>query len=238
MEWINHKIVVLWSGYGMTLSTHDGVKVYTPVSLKLYDWWVLNISNRYAWRCDTDKYLISHFRNHLGNHHMDIGVGTGFYLKKSIRSIKKIALTDLNFHSLEYAQKHILDDKLTYRLQHDIFHEFPHELNASFDSISLFYLLHCLPGTMDDKKKAIENMSKILTENGILYGATILGKGVEHNTFGNKLMSIYNKKGIFCNYSDSADSLEKILSSLFYDISISVQGTVALFTAKNKKHKE
>lgn len=46
----------------MTLSTHDGAKVYTPVSLKLYDWWVLNISNSYAWHCDTNKYLIPHFK--------------------------------------------------------------------------------------------------------------------------------------------------------------------------------
>ncbi|HBC5517251.1 TPA: SAM-dependent methyltransferase, partial [Proteus mirabilis] len=50
----------------MTLDTHNGVKVYTPTALKLYDWWVLNISNRYAWRCDTDKYLLPHFKNNLG----------------------------------------------------------------------------------------------------------------------------------------------------------------------------
>lgn len=40
----------------------------------------------------------------------------------------------------------------------------------------------------------IENISKILTEQGVLYGATILGADVEHNFFGNKLMSVYNKK--------------------------------------------
>ena len=57
----------------MTLDTHNGVKVYTPTALKLYDWWVLNISNRYAWRCDTDKYLLPHFKNNLGENHMDIG---------------------------------------------------------------------------------------------------------------------------------------------------------------------
>ncbi|WP_407357607.1 hypothetical protein [Proteus mirabilis] len=79
----------------MTLDTHNGVKVYTPTALKLYDWWVLNISNRYAWRCDTDKYLLPHFKNNLGENHMDIGVGTGFYLKRALANINKIALTDL-----------------------------------------------------------------------------------------------------------------------------------------------
>ena len=220
-------------GYCMTLSTHDGVKVYTPVSLKLYDWWVLNISNSYAWHCDTNKYLIPHFKNHLGERHR--GFGTGFYLKKSLNYIKEISLTDLNLHSLEHTKKYIPDDKLINCLQHDVFQPFSNKLNASYNSISLFYLLHCLPGTMDDKKKAIENISYLLTEKGVLYGTTILGQGVKHNFFGKKLMSIYNKKGIFCNYSDSVDSLEEMLSSLFHDISIHVQGTVALFTAKNKK---
>ncbi|MEN3524503.1 SAM-dependent methyltransferase, partial [Proteus mirabilis] len=56
-----------------------------------------------------------------------------------------------------------------------------------------------------------------------------------HNFFGNKLMSVYNKKGIFSNYSDSADALEKVLSCFFYDVSIHIQGVVALFTARNKK---
>ncbi len=199
----------------MTLDTHNGVKVYTPTALKLYDWWVLNISNRYAWRCDTDKYLLPHFKNNLGENHMDIGVGTGFYLKRALANINKIALTDLNINSLDYAKKNIVDNKLTYCLQHDIYHKFSNEFNSSFDSISLFYLLHCLPGTMEGKKKVIENISKILTEKGVLYGATILGADVEHNFFGNKLMSVYNKKGIFSNYSDSADALEKVLSCFF-----------------------
>lgn len=144
-------------------------------------------------------------------------------------------MTDLNLHSLEHTKKYIPDDKLINCLQHDVFQPFSNKLNASYDSISLFYLLHCLPGTMGDKKKAIENISYLLTEKGVLYGTTILGQGVKHNFFGKKLMSIYNKKGIFCNYSDSVDSLEEMLSSLFHDISIHVQGTVALFTAKNKK---
>ena len=166
---------------------------------------------------------------------MDIGVGTGFYLKRTLANINKIALTDLNVNSLDYAKKHIVDDKLTYCLQHDIYHTFPNEINSSFDSISLFYLLHCLPGTMEDKKKVIENISEILTENGVLYGATILGADVEHNFFGNKLMSVYNKKGIFSNYYDSAAVLEKVLSCFFYDVSIHIEGAVALFTARNKK---
>ncbi len=59
---------------------------------------------------------------------------------------------------------------------------------------------------------------------------------VKHNRFGSKLMSVYNK-GIFSNVYDSGDSLETTLASLFEDVSVNIQGAVALFTAKNKKIK-
>ena len=88
---------------------------------------------------------------------------------------------------------------------------------------------------MEGKKKVIENISKILTEKGVLYGATILGADVEHNFFGNKLMSVYNKKGIFSNYSDSADALEKVLSCFFYDVSFYNFLFLAVNNARNKK---
>lgn len=39
---------------------------------------------------------------------MDIGVGTGFYLKRALANINKIALTDLNINSLDYAKKILL----------------------------------------------------------------------------------------------------------------------------------
>ncbi|MBN7874852.1 class I SAM-dependent methyltransferase, partial [Providencia rettgeri] len=139
--------------------------------------------------------------------------------------------------SLEYAKKYIYDEKLNSCFCHDIFNRFTGELRGAFDSVSIFYLLHCLPGKMSDKKQAIINISETLKDDGTLYGATILGKGVKHNRFGSKLMSVYNKKGIFSNVYDSADSLETTLASLFEDVSVNIQGAVALFTAKNKKIK-
>lgn len=98
---------------------------------------------------------------------------------------------------MNYARKYIQDDKLNLCINHDVFKIFPNKLKSSFDSISIFYLLHCLPGTIDVKKQAIENICDLLTNSGVLYGATILGKNIEHNAFGNKLMSIYNKRNIY-----------------------------------------
>ncbi len=58
----------------------------------------------------------------------------------------------------------------------------------------LFYLLHCLPGQWKVKKKVIENISKNINGTGCFIWCTILGADVEPQFFGNKLMSVYNKK--------------------------------------------
>ncbi|WP_457947317.1 hypothetical protein [Enterobacter mori] len=49
----------------MNKKTRDGIKAYTPLSLKFYYWWVHQVSNRYAWQCDTERHLIPHFRNNM-----------------------------------------------------------------------------------------------------------------------------------------------------------------------------
>jgi hypothetical protein len=67
----------------MHTDSSKGAKVYTPLSLRLYDWWVLNLSNRYAWRCKTESVLLEHFQQYIGVRHLEVGVGTGYYLAKS-----------------------------------------------------------------------------------------------------------------------------------------------------------
>lgn len=64
----------------MSKSTKIGSQIYTPFTLKLYDWWVLKMSNHFAWKCPTHDVLVPHFTEYAGNEHLDIGVGTGFYL--------------------------------------------------------------------------------------------------------------------------------------------------------------
>nr|WP_154325333.1 class I SAM-dependent methyltransferase [Pantoea sp. 201603H] len=212
-----------------------GANAYTPFSLKLYDWWVLTISNRYAWRCPTETLLLTHFQQHMGAKHLDIGVGTGYYPAKTPQGSQDITLLDLNQDSLAAAQRRIGGQRVTASVRHDIFQPFPSELREQFDSVSLFYLLHCLSGSMVEKSLAIRHTAEALKSDGVLYGATILGTGVEHNSFGHKLMTIYNKKGIFSNRQDSSQTLKQVLAEHFHQVKITVHGTVALFCARQKK---
>lgn len=217
----------------MNSSSEAGAAVYSPLTLKLYDGWVLGISNRFAWQCPTREVLQPFFDRHIGATHLDVGVGTGYYLANAnLPNTTKVTLLDLNPSSLEAARQRFgRDDVQT--LQHDVFQPLDAGQSGRYDSISLFYLLHCLPGTMADKAQVFAQLKTALKPDGVLFGATILGDQAGHNGFGRKLMDVYNKKGIFGNRHDTVASLRNALEQHFAQVSIEVVGKVALFTAKS-----
>lgn len=214
----------------MPESTIAGARAYTPFTLKLYDWWVLTVSNRYAWRCPTKPHLLNHFLRNMGENHLDIGVGTGYYLSHAPAG-HTISLLDLNPDSLHFAAARAGEKKIDAQRQHNVYSPFPADWQQRFDSISLFYLLHCLNGNMLDKGRVIDNTAMALKDGGVLYGATILADGVSHNAFGRWLINLYNKKGIFSNLQDGEAQLRQILSARFRTVDIRTVGTVALFSA-------
>lgn len=217
------------------IDTAKGAAVYSPLVLRLYDWWVLGVSNRFAWRCATRKVLMPFFRRHIGPFHLDVGVGTGFYLKGArIPRSTKVTLMDLNAGSLEAARQRIVQGAAR-TVTHDVMTPMPPSLGYGFDSISLFYLLHCLPGTMAEKGAVFGHLKHHLARTGVLYGATILGDGAGHNALGRRLMALYNRKGIFGNRSDTAAALEHALTAHFSDVQVRVVGKVALFEARSPK---
>jgi SAM-dependent methyltransferase len=164
---------------------------------------------------------------------MDVGVGTGYYLAKSkVAPTTEVTLIDLNKNSLEATAARIAH-RSPNCIQHDIYEPLPLSGATLFDSISAFYLLHCLPGTMAERGEAIANLKAHLAPSGTLYGATILGDIAEHNWFGSKLMAVYNRKGIFCNRADSIQTLRKMLEQHFQNVDISQNGKVALFAASS-----
>jgi len=213
----------------MTDSSAAGAAVYSPLTLALYDAWVLGISNRYAWRCPTNEVLLPFFRANVRARHLDIGVGTGYYLVKAqLPADTQVTLLDLNPSSLEAAKRRI-GRAHTRTIQHDVMTPIPGE--ERFDSISLFYLLHCLPGPLDAKAAIFGNLKHNLQPCGVLFGATILGDEANHNGFGRKLMAVYNKKGIFGNRDDTQLGFEAHLREHFRDVTLKREGCVLLFRA-------
>lgn len=211
-------------------SVEAGQAVYNKQVLFIYDLWVLGFSNSFLWRCPTEL-LRKEFSKNVTNNHLDVGVGTGYYLDKCLNNIgRRLALLDLNPKSLESAASRIS------RFKPEIYRA--NVLDTldlqchKFDSISMNYLLHCLPGTLEEKSFVFENLSSYLNDNGIIFGSTILGKDIEVGYLAKKLMSIYNRKGIFDNGQDSLSVLSSSLHKSFKEVDIKVIGCVAIFTAK------
>src|SRR6202140_5358392 len=105
---------------------------------------------------------------------------------------------------------------------------------SGFDSVSLNYLLHCLPGNLASKSIVFEHVKPLLRDGGVIFGSTILGEGVRHNLLAKQLMKIYNATGIFSNLSDRQSDLEAGLKAHFDEHTIHIAGCVALFSARRR----
>jgi hypothetical protein len=70
------------------------------------------------------------------------------------------------------------------------------------DSVGLTYVLHCLPGSMGEKLKAIDHLRPVMSKSTVLFGATILGHGIEPNAAARCLLRLYNAKGVLNNLDD------------------------------------
>lgn len=208
-----------------------GQAIYTRKSLPLYDLFVTKFSNRFAWRCPRQN-LLDFFNTYITANHLDIGVGTGYFLEKLhlIPRNQRIALLDLNKDCLAYAQKKL--QKFHPEIYHqDIFQPFL-GITKKFDSISLNYVLHCLPGDLPQKAIAFDHIKAVLNENGKVFGTTILGDEIKKNWLASKLMTVYNQKKFFGNINDSRETLLDELNKRFDHVTVTIKGCVAFFVGK------
>ncbi|PHS11971.1 MAG: methyltransferase type 12 [Blastopirellula sp.] len=208
-----------------------GQAVYSTRTLKFYDLFVLGISNRWIWKCPT-HYLREHFARHATSNHLDVGVGTGYFLDKVKfkESNPRIGLLDLNRNCLDVAAKRIERYQPTI-FQADLFQ--PLEIDCEpFQSISINYVLHCLPGNFESKSIVFKHLKPWIATGGVIFGSTILHPEVPRGVMARQLMKVYNQKGIFSNTEDSLTRLHQALDDHFSDVKIETKGCVALFSAK------
>ncbi|KAI0367131.1 S-adenosyl-L-methionine dependent methyltransferase [Pilatotrama ljubarskyi] len=217
--------------------------VYTKLALHLYDFVVLTFSNFFAWRCPTGSTLLPFYQQHIGETaHLEIGVGTGYYPAASIQKLSKVKLVtllDLNPNTLAHAKRRLLNAGYKGQLEtveQSILDPLPESMRGKFDSVAVFYLFHCLPGTLSKKATDVfARLAPVLAPGGVIYGATILGHGVSHNWLGRRLMALYNGKGIFGNVVDSEEALRTTLQDAFEELEVRIVGVVALFSARKPR---
>lgn len=212
-----------------------GQAVYSPLLLKIYNLWVVDFSNAFIWRCPK-RHQIKLFQENVSNNHLDIGVGTGYYLNQcNWADDAQISLMDLNPNCLNAAKSKLSKyNPVCYKA--DIYKP-QQQLANRFDSISMNFLLHCLPGDMETKSIAIKHAVAMLAPNGVLFGATILADDNLHNFISRQLNQFYNYKKIYTNSSDDKKTLQRILNKHLTDVEFRLIGCVALFKGIKPENK-
>lgn len=208
-----------------------GQAVYSRRTLDVYDLVVLGISNRFIWKCPTPG-LLAHYDRHVSANHLDVGVGTGYFLDRCRfpSPTPRVALMDMNSQALAYAARRIARyEPETYR--RNVLEPIAIEAER-FDSVGANYLLHCVPGSIESKAAMFDHFKALMNPDAVLFGSTLLQGGVPRSWFARRLMAVYNKKGIFANEQDDLDGLRRALSSRFREVSVQVVGCGALFSAR------
>lgn len=208
-----------------------GQAFYTDRTLPNYDLRVLTLSNPLIWRCPTAR-LLEFFNAHVSANHLDVGVGSGYFLDHCAFTAPqpRVALMDLNPMALAYAARRIA------RYRPEI-----HQRNVleplnltgpGFDSISLNYLLHCLPGDMASKAVVFDHIKPLMNAGAVCFGSTLLQGGVRRNWAAKLLMAHYNRHGVFSNRHDDVETLETALRARFSRVAVEIIGCAALFCAR------
>src|SRR5436309_895986 len=90
------------------LDTSAGQAVYSPFTLAAYDLVVLRLTNRFIWQCPSSR-LLEHYNRNVSGEHLDVGVGTGYFVDKCRFPVPDphITLFDLNSSSLSRTAQRI-----------------------------------------------------------------------------------------------------------------------------------
>jgi Methyltransferase domain len=156
-----------------------GAAAYTPAALAFYDLAVLGFSNSFIWKCPS-RLILDFYNQHISDRHLDIGVGTGYFLDRCQfrSSAPTIALLDLNPNSLSKTATRLRRYNPSCHMGNVLQ---PIDIGLTgFGSIGLNYLLHCVPGDLASKSIVFQHLKPLLRDGGVMFGSTILGKGVSH----------------------------------------------------------
>jgi hypothetical protein len=210
---------------------YAGQVAYTRTTLRAYDTVVVKLSNSLVWRCPA-RTILGHYQRHVATSHLDVGPGTGWYLDRCQfpDGAPRLTLLDANPEVLRFAGRRL-------RRYHPTLH--PADVlkpiglpPASFRSVGLSYVLHCLPGDMGSKAVVFDHLLPLVEPGGVVFGTTILQGGVRHARLARVLLPIYNRKGLFTNADDDLEGLERALASRFARYELDVRGGVALFAGR------
>jgi SAM-dependent methyltransferase len=209
-----------------------GQSEYTPLLLRAYDPLVVGPIARFVWRCPSSR-LVEGYRRHIRARHLDVGPGTGYFLRQSgLADGSPVTLLDPNPNVLRHSSSRLAHLDVT-TVEADVLKPLP--VSGPFESAALHLVIHCLPGPSTRKAKAVEHIAAVLEPDGVLFGASVLGRSGRHTPQARAFLKAANRNGGFDNLDDSEAMLAEILGASFEKVTIETQGSVALFVATSPR---
>jgi SAM-dependent methyltransferase len=211
---------------------YRGQADYSPLLLKLYDPIVIGVVSRVVWRFPV-KVLTDQYRSRIRERHLDVGPGTGYLLDHSgLADGSRVTILDPNPNVLRHVARRLrrLDVRT---IEADVLKPLPVE--GPFDSAALSLVLHCLPGPLSRKATAVANIARVLAPDGVLFGASVLGRSGQHTWLARRVLAAFNRRGAFDNLDDSEPGLREILEASFESVEMETFRSVVVFSASRPR---
>ena len=211
---------------------YRGQADYSPLLLRLYDPIVIGIVAGLVWRFPAER-LPDLYRATIRANHLDVGPGTGYLIDHSgIPDGRHITIVDPNPNVLRHATRRLRRLDVT-AIEADVLKPLP--VDGLFDSAALCLVIHCLPGPLSRKAIAVANIAAVLAPDGVLFGASVLGRSGQHTWLGRRVLAAFNRRGAFDNLDDSADGLREILAASFENVEMETFRSVVVFSASKPR---
>ena len=201
---------------------------FVSSSIKIYDYLVNDINCKYAWRCDK-KNIFNLYQNNLKSNHLEIGPGSGYFLypENHNKKIDNLILMDINKPILDHSYNNLKSNYSNIScFNHNIF-EKEIELN-NINSVGINYVLHCVPGSLEEKFDKLVNNIKSKNEL-IIFGSTVVNDYNKQTYLSDLELKLLNYYGIFNNNNDYSYNFINYLDSKKYIYRTLIYGNVLTF---------
>ncbi|MEO8570067.1 MAG: methyltransferase domain-containing protein [Chloroflexota bacterium] len=122
------------------------------------------------WRLPTAKH-VRLYQEHIRPNQLDVGPGTGYFLEHAgLPDGSLVTILDANPNVLRHAAGRLRPLDVT-SIEADVLKPLP--ILGPFDSAALSLVLHCLPGPMERKARAVANVARVMAPVGVLSGASV-----------------------------------------------------------------
>ena len=210
--------------------TRVGQMFFSTMSHRVYDTGLYKFVTGSFWRCPTEL-LLDNYADHISNNHLEVGVGSGYFLRRTLCAdfLDRLMLSDLNKRCLAKsgAKLAVFEPEM---LKHNIQAPLP-ACARGFKSVGMNYVLHCIPGRFSRNQAIFRNVHAALETGGVFFGATLIQGKFRQGAASWLLMRALNGLGIFNNRNHRVDELKGALEVYFSKVQVSMVGNAAVFVA-------